>query len=522
VSDATLFRGGPVFTGRRYVEALLVDDGTVVAAGSAEDVARQAPTGAERRSLAGSLLVPGLVDAHLHVAELARTWEGLDLSEASSVDDLLRRVRAWGEAHPAGPIVGRGFDPERFPDRRWPTVRELDAAEPDRPVAVYHASGHAAAVNSPALGRAQGAGGGSRSAHGIVGTFPDGTPNGLLYEEALEGISALREEGAPVTAEALERTLCRLVGMGLVAVGAMSLVPEGARGLQALASHGRLPLVVRGYLRLGLLDEFSAEDLGAPGGRFRIVGAKAFLDGAFGPRTASLSSPYDDDPSTSGLDVGTDDELSAEIDRAARQGLAPALHAIGDRAVERATRLLATRKDRPGLPGRIEHASLTPARLLPRLEEARPTLVVQPGFVWSDRWLPARLGRERARDAYAFRTLRSRGIRVAGSSDAPYDPPDPWRGLRAAVARRAPGGGSANPDPSEALPAEEAISLYTSEARAALGLPGGTLEPGEPADLLVLSVRSLAEALARGSGAVRETWIGGRPASLPLPTGKTV
>ena len=159
-------------------------------------------------------------------------------------------------------------------------------------------------------------------------------------------------------------------------------------------------------------------------------------------------------------------------------------------------------------------ASSTSGRPLPRvlavLDAVRPALVVQPGFVWSDWWLPDRLGPEKVRWAYAFRTLIDRGHLLVGSSDAPYDPPDPWRGLRAATERRDELGRSANPDPREALAFEEAAQLYGVNAGTALGEPSlGSLEVGSKADLIVLEATSLGEAVRVGAKAVRETWVEG-------------
>ncbi len=511
MSGATLFSGGPVFTGRRYVEALLVEGERVVAAGSQNDVARLAPTGTEHRRLGGNLVVPGLADAHVHLAEVARVRDGLDLSAASSLEELLRTVTSWAERHPEGPLVGRGFDPERFPDRRWPTRHELDPVVPDRPALLVHASGHAGVANGPALKEAGLDGRSPEGRSASVGRFPDGTPNGVVYEERLRSLAAALRVGGAVPREALERTVDELAAYGVVAVGAMNVAVEEAEALRQLALDGRLPIHVHAYVGLSSLGAVPSQTLRDPVAPFRVVGVKAFLDGAFGPRTASLSAPYADDPTTSGTDVGTDAGLAARLAEAAGVGLAPALHAIGDRAVVRAARLLAAPS--PSVlraPPRIEHAALTPAPVLHALRGSRPALVVQPGFVWSDHWLTARLGKERARAAYLFRTLRDRGFLVAGSSDAPYDPVDPWRGLRAATCRRDPSGRSANPDPTQALPPEEAIRMFASDARAAIGLEGGELEPGAPADLLVLSVPQLSRALALGPPAVAETWVAGR------------
>jgi hypothetical protein len=510
MSDARLWTGGRVFTGRRYAEAVLVDQGTVLAVGSDDAVRRSAPTGTEVVSLRGRLVLPGLIDAHLHLDDLARFREDLDLTEVRGRDDLVGKVREWAAAHPTGSIVGRGLDVDRSLGGHWPLHQDLDRAVDDRAVVLYHASGHAAVANGFALSAA---GVGSRSTaerRGRVGTAADGEPNGILYEEALHWMTPLT--AAPSDPEGAVRALDFLASFGLTTVATMNVSPEGLAGLRSLAARDRLPIRVRSYLSLLSIGDFRRPDLAPVGrpGRFAVVGTKGFTDGAFGPRTAWLSEPYTDAPEGCGIAVESDPALSNALAAANDLGLAPALHAIGDRAVLRAAHLLAPYVPRAGAPARIEHVGLTPPPVLSLLGTVRPTLVVQPGFVWSDFWLPARLGAERVRWAYAFRTLTNLGHRLVGSSDAPYDPPDPWRGLRAATERRDELGRSANPEPREALACEEATRLYGVNAGAALGEPSlGTLEVGSKADLLLLDATGLAEAFRVGARAVRETWVEG-------------
>jgi predicted amidohydrolase YtcJ len=521
MTDARLWHHGRIFTGRRYVEALLVENGRVTTAGSVEETRRDAPTGTERMDLSGRLLLPGLIDVHLHVGELTQVREGLDVSGVRSVNELVEAVRAWAAAHPIGPVVGRGWDAERWVERRWPTRGDLDRAVADRPLVLYHASGHAAVVNSAALEVA----GVGRSTpdpeSGRFGRSSEGAPDGRLYEGAMQGVAGIALLGSPPEETAIERTLRAAASLGLTTVSAMSVGPEEATILRGLAEKAELPIRVRIYLRLSRFEEFRPADLtpAGPDGMHRVTGVKAFTDGAFGPRTACLSAPYADAPEETGVSIGTDEELAAALDRAVTVGLAPALHAIGDRAVGRALQLLRPFRRSDAAPARIEHAGLTPPEVFPLLDEVRPVLAVQPGFVWSDAWLHDRLGGERARWAYAFRSLADRGHVLAGSSDAPYDPVDPWRGLEAAVHRRDPHGRSANPDTREALPPEEAVRMYTENGGGALGESElGHLEPGARADLLVLAVPTLVEAISRGAAAVREVWVGGRVLRTGSPT----
>jgi predicted amidohydrolase YtcJ len=511
MTDATLWSGGRVFTGERYVESLLVENGRVLAAGPDDATRRQAPTGVEREMLDGRLVLPGLVDAHLHLAEIARASRSLDLTDARSFDAIRTLVRRWDGEHPVGPIVGRGWHEARLKEGRAPTLREIDPAVPHRAVVLVHESGHAALLNSTALAAVGIDGDSGAAPPATVGRFPDGRPNGLLYEDALRSLSGHLDAELPISAPLLESTARSLLAFGLTRAGTMSTGPDEATALKELAEAGRLPITIRAYPRLVQLDDFPDSLLRTRSDRFALVGAKAFVDGAFGPRTAWLSEPYADDPSQRGIPIGDEETLARRIEEAVDRGLAPSLHAIGDAALDRAARLLERWASRPGPPARIEHVALTPPPTLELLDRVRPTLVVQPGFLWSDWWLPSRIGAGRSRWAYLFRTLADRGHRVAASSDAPCDPVDPWRGLRAAVARRDPLGRSANPDPAEGLTGEEALGAYTRGAAEALGdRAEGRLEPGCSADLVVLHTATLVDALRSSGLPVRETWVGGR------------
>jgi predicted amidohydrolase YtcJ len=510
VREPRLWTGGRIFTGRRYAEALLVEGGSVVAVGPESEVRRSAPTGTEVVPLGGTVVLPGLIDAHLHLEGLARLRSSLDLSPVRDLDDLLRRVREWAEAHPTGPVSGLGLDVERSLGGRWPTRADLDRAVPDRPVVLRHVSGHAAVGNGPALAAASVESRTAAEDQGRIGRGEDGRPNGLLFEGAMSWWSPLFS--ATPSEGDLVATLETLASLGLTTVSSMAASAGELAVVRSLAAGDRLPIRVRTYVPLLRVGELGSADLApaGPPGQFAVVGSKGFTDGAFGTRTAWLFEPYTDGPDGSGLPVESDEALSGALEASAALGLAPALHAIGDRAVARAARLLAPYVGRPGAPARIEHVGLTPPAVLSLLDQVRPALVVQPGFLWSDFWLPRRLGPDRAGWAYVFRTLLDRGHLVAGSSDAPYDPPDPWRGMRAAVERRDAWGRSANPDLREALTHEEAVRLYTRNAGAVLGEPVyGTLEPGTPADLVILTARGLGEAFRSGVRAVRETWVGG-------------
>ena len=517
MTEAHRWTNGRVFTGRRTVRALLAEDGRITAAGTEEEVARASPTGVEVHDLGGHLVLPGLIDAHLHVAELTRSREGLDLRGIPSISTLVERIRAWADSHPEGALVGRGWHVEQFREGRAPDRDDLDRAVADRPLVLYHASGHAAVVNSGALAVAGRAVSFPDPAGGRVGRSSDGTPNGLLYEEAMRPVASIATAAFPPEPEALARTLRFAASFGLTTVSTMSTSPEELAALRVLADAATLPVRVRAYVRLSLLESFAPSEIegNRADGFYGVPGVKAFADGAFGPRTAWLSHPYTDAPGVYGVPVGTEDGLSAALARAVGRGLAPAVHAIGDRAVERVLRLLETVAGATRAPGRIEHAALTPPELLPALDRG-PTRARHSARVRLERRValaPPRSG-EGAVGLCVSLALRP-GPPSGGFERRAIRPAGPVARTRGVCRWSDPEGRSANPDPAEAIPAKEAILLYTANAGRALGEPDlGTLEVGARADLLRTGATDLPRAVAAGAAAVRETWVAGRQ----LPT----
>ncbi len=486
-----------------------------MAAGTEEETRRAAPTGTGVLDLGGRLVVPGLIDAHLHLAEIAREAEGFPLAGIGSIADLSAGLAAWARAHPEGPIVGRGWYSEQFAERREPTADDLEAAGTDRPIVLVHASGHAAVLDRAALREVGYEPPVPDPPGGRLGRAPDGSPDGRVYESALEPVLRWLYRASPPSGAAMARTFAALNAFGVTSVGTMSVGPEELAVLRSAAAGSVPPTVrVRAYVGYRRAEELAPSDWNAGGraGWLAVPGIKTFVDGAFGPRTAWLGAPYADAPHDSGVPVTTHDALVGLFERCAEAGLQPAVHAIGDRAVDEVLGALSALGPRAPARPRIEHASLVPPDRFGPLRSLGATLVVQPGFVWSDGWLADRLGPERVRWAYPFGSLDRAGVPLAGSTDAPYDPPDPWRGLQSAVERTGPDGRSGNPAPDEALSPERAFDLFTRGAgRAFREVDLGYLEPPARADLVVLHAADLADAIRRGAAAVESTWVGGRP-----------
>src|SRR5208282_3264768 len=157
--------------------------------------------------LAGRVVIPGLIDAHLHLVEMTRVREGLDLHGARSIRELQQVLEVWARAHPTGALVGRGWSSDRFEERRDPSSRDLDRVVSDRPVILYHASGHSAVLNRAAVLAAGFSDATADPAGGRLGRDSDAVLDGVVYERALDAVGRLVSQAEPPDPDSLARTL---------------------------------------------------------------------------------------------------------------------------------------------------------------------------------------------------------------------------------------------------------------------------------------------------------------------------
>ena len=481
------------------VSALAILGERVVAMGADGEVANRAGPATERIDLEGRTVIPGLVDAHLHLEWLARSWAGVE-AEAPTLEECLRRVAARARETPPGIwITGHGWNQNDW-EGRFGTAAELDQAAPLHPVYLTAKSGHAAWANHLALERA-----GIRAATpdpqgGRIGRDERGEPSGLLFEKAMQQVeSALPEMGAGSLAENLERAQERLLRQGLTGVHDFD-GPSCLEALQILRGEGRLKLRVVKNLPIDFLE--SALGMGWHSGFgdpwLRIGNLKMFADGALGPQTAAMLEPYEGSPGNLGLVVTDKAELLEKGLWATAHGLSLAVHAIGDRAnreVLDGFEALRAEETRLGIPAsarrhRMEHLQLLSPADRPRPARLGLVASMQPIHATSDMRTAERHWGTRCSGAYAVRTQREFGAVLAFGSDAPVESPDPFLGLHAAVTRRRPDGapGPLGWYPHERLSLLEALLGYVEGPAYAAGLEKdlGSLAPGKLADLLVL------------------------------------
>ncbi len=447
--------------------------------------------------LAGRALVPGLVDGHCHLYGLGKSMEELSLRGVTSANEVGAKVAEAARGRSPGEwIEGRGWDQNLWTPADFPDHAILDAVAPQNPVALRRIDGHALWANHAALAHA-----------GITRTTPDppggrivhdaaGEPTGVLVDNAM----ALVEKQIPaVSAEVRKRRILAAaevaIAAGLTGVHEMGIGDETIAAYRELAAAGKLKLRVYAFLDgtdPAMVDQLATRrpERDVDGrSHFVVGGIKLFADGALGSRGAALLAPYSDDPSQSGLVLESQDHLDHAAAEALRTGWQLAVHAIGDRA----NRMVLDAIERAHVPAdrrfRIEHAQIVSPADIARFGKLGVIASMQPSHATSDMpWAEARLGHERLRGAYAWRSMLAAGARLAFGSDFPIEDVPVIAGIYAAVTRtdaaEKPEGGWL---PEQILTLTEALHAYTVGPAYASFEEGhhGTIAPGYMADLTV-------------------------------------
>ena len=471
--------------------------------------------------LGGRCVLPGLADSHIHFSSYALSRRVLDLTRAASLAEVLVLVAERArETDPGGWVLGRGWDQERWPERRFPTAAELDSVAPDHPVMLRAKNGHALVANSLALHLAGVTAGTSEPPGGRIGRDAEGCPDGMLFEDsAMELVTDLIPiPGPEETDDALREAFPRAWRVGLTAIHDVDGI-SAFTAYQRLHTQGELGLRVVKYLPVDVLDCVLEVGLRAGLGDdwLRVGGIKVFADGALGSRTAAMLAPYIGEPDNVGVLTTDMDALRTIACRAAEGGLPLAVHAIGDRANRMVLDVLADANttDMNRLRHRIEHAQLLHPDDVGRLAALGVVASMQPIHATQDCEMADRYWGDRCATGYAWRSLLEAGTTLAFGSDCPVEDLNPFLGIHAAVTRRRINGfpGPEGWYPDQRLTVKEAMHAYTLGAAYAAGLEDrlGSLAPGKLADLVVLD-RDIftCEPMAIAETQVVATMVGGQ------------
>jgi len=485
---------------RPLVRALAVRDGRIAFAGSVREAMALKGRGTRVLELGDATVIPGIIDAHAHLLGLGEALRTVDLTGTRSYQEVVERVAARARGLKPGEwIVGRGWDQNAWPDRRFPTLEALSRAVPDNPVRLTRVDGHAVLANARALALA-----------GVTAATPDppggriirdtgGAPTGVLVDEATSLVERVepplsREETrAAVLAAIAEANRWGLTGIHDPGVEAptIDLYEEMARAGQFklrdyVMVAGDSDATITRYLRRGPQNALYE-------GHLWIRSIKLYADGALGSRGAALLEDYSDEPGNRGLVITGPDSIRTVAIAALRAGFQVCVHAIGDRAnrwvldaYQAALDSVPTADHR----FRIEHAQVLSPQDIPRFAELGVIPSMQTSHQTSDMyWAVDRLGPTRAAGAYAWRSLLETGVVIPNGTDFPVEAVNPMIRFHSAVTRQDANGWPAGGwYPAQRMTREEALKSLTIWPAYAgfMEHAVGSLTTGKYADFTVL------------------------------------
>src|SRR5881296_296807 len=497
-----IIAGGMVWTGLStgapQKGAVALADGKILAIGDSAQIARYAGPQTQAIDAGGGLVLPGFTDGHTHFIDGGFQLASVSLRDAATPQEFIRRLKKYAKTLKAGEwITGGDWDHTLWPGQPLPHHEWIDSVTASNPVFVSRVDGHEALANAAAM-RAAAVTKDTPTPSGgeILRDARTGGPTGIFKDRALDLIGRAIPDPSPAQRDsALARALAHAASLGLTATSHMSASWDDLATYRRLERAGRLTMRAALYLPL---DSWRAvAETVSRSGRgddwVKIAGLKGYMDGSAGSRTAYFFEPYSDSAGYRGLMQYPEEDMRRWIGNADAAGLQIAVHAIGDRAnaillsiYDSVARAHGPRDRR----FRVEHAQHLRPQDIPLFGKLGVIASMQPYHAIDDgRWVEKRIGPERIKTTYAFRTLLDTSAKLAFGSDWTIAPLEPILGVYAAVTRRTldgkhPGGWV----PQQKITVAEALRAYTvGAAYATFGeRTRGVLAPGYDADVVVI------------------------------------
>ncbi len=502
-----LYLNGNIYTmdvTQPRAQAMAIDSasGRILAVGTNSEVRRFGGLHTELVDLRGKTVLPGFIDAHIHLLDTAYRAYHIDAADCTGEDEVVALVRERIALTPPGRwILGGHWDRNLWSDSHFPTKASLDAVAPEHPVVLWSKDGHLLWVNSLALQRADITSETPQPAAGAILCDGSGEPTGILQEEAATSLvyRAVEKPDPELHRQLIQRALLELQSYGITTIHDI----EGETSLQLfqeLRDKGTLGVRVHMILPRQMLPQLRTQGIHHDeNDLLRVGGIKIFADGTLGSQTAAMLESFEGSTGNYGILTTSEQEMLDIVRDATSMGLTIAIHAIGDRAARVAldaiehTQMLMARQETPSkfsskLRYRLEHVQLIAPEDLERMRRLGVVASVQPFHAVADRDIAERYWGKRHRRAYAYRTMRDMGIPLAMGSDAPVEIFDPLRILSAATLRRDPTLQRPPWLPDQALPIADALWGYTAGAAyaGAEEQHKGSLTVGKLGDAVVL------------------------------------
>jgi predicted amidohydrolase YtcJ len=485
---------------RPEAEAVAVYGNRIAAVGTSVEIRKLAGARTRIVDARGALVLPGFNDAHVHFIDGGGHLASVQLRDASSPEEFAERIRQFAAKTPKGRwITGGDWDHERWPGAPLPTKELIDKFTPDTPVFVNRLDGHMSLANSVALKLA----GVTRETKdpdgGLIVRDAQGEPTGVLKDAAMSFVYAkIPDATFDEKLEAARAATEHAASLGVTSVQDMS-AGQDVGVFQALAARGELKTRVYAVSPLPQWERLARTGVRAVFGSdlLRVGGLKGFADGSLGSTTALFFEPYNDAPSTRGLlgdEMFPEGAMLKRVEGADAAGLQVMIHAIGDSANDKILSIYEAVARTNGARDRrfrIEHAQHIRPADIARFGRGGVIASMQPYHAIDDgRWAEKRIGHERARTTYAFRSLLDSGATLAFGTDWYVAPLNPMLGIYAATTRRTLDG--KNPQgwiPEQKITVEEAVRAYTVGSAYAefAETSKGILAPGKLADIVILS-----------------------------------
>jgi predicted amidohydrolase YtcJ len=484
-------------TGRPQPGVVVLRGDRILAVGDSAAVARYVGAGTKILDAHGGLVMPGFADAHTHFVDGGFQLASLDLRDAATPQEFVRRVKAFARGLKPGQwILGGDWDHTLWTGQPLPHHEWIDSVTPDNPVFINRLDGHEALANAAAMRAAKITKDTPTPFGGQILRDAAGQPTGIFKDQALGLIDRAVPDPAPdVRDSATARALRHAASLGVTAASHMSASWADLASYQRLERAGRMTMRVAVYLPIdqwrAVADSIKAHGQGDDW--VKIGGLKGYMDGSAGSRTAYFFEPYTDSAGYRGLTQNSEQDMRTWIGNADSAGLQIAVHAIGDAAnamlldiFDSVARAHGARDRR----FRDEHAQHLRPQDVARFGRLGVIPSMQPYHAIDDgRWVEARIGPERIKTTYAFRTLLDTHARLAFGTDWTVAPLDPIWGVYAAVTRRTldnknPGGWV----PDQKISLGETLQAYTAGTAYAMYDEGkwGVLAPRMYADVVVV------------------------------------
>ncbi len=504
--------------------AFAVRNGRVLFTGSDREVRALAGPRTRIVDAGGATVIPGMVDAHAHLLGLGNSLRNVQLAGSKSYEEVIARVVERAKsAKPGEWILGRGWDQNIWPDKKFPTHEALTRALPNNPVVLTRVDGHALLANAMAM-KAAGVTGATRDPEGgRIERLADGAPSGVFVDNGQDIVGRAEPASTPrQNRDAVLAAVAEANRWGLVGIHDAGASRKTIDIYESLAREKKFNL--RNYVLISgdsadIAHYFSVGPRSALyDGHVWVRSIKLYADGALGSRGAAMLAPYSDDRANSGLLVTPPADIQRIATAALRRGFQVGVHAIGDRGNRLALDAFdAAFKSVPRADHRfrIEHAQIVSPADMPRFAALGVIPSMQASHQTSDmRWAEARVGPERIKGAYAWRTLLNTGVVIPNGSDFPVEEVNPLISFHSAVSRQDASGWPPNGwYPDETMTRAEALKAMTVwPAYAGFQEKDmGSISAGKYADFVILD-RDIMTVPASEilQTRVTSTWIGGR------------